>query len=114
MLGVKAGLSAQTKLDVINVSTGRNSATLDKFPRAVLPRTFDFGFATGLAYKDFYLCLEKAESIGVPIIVGDAVRQLLAITNATYGPESDFTSICKVSSNGPRSRSAVDVRLTYR
>jgi hypothetical protein len=34
--------------------------------------------------------------MGVPMVVGAAVRQMLAVTNATYGPDSDFTSICKV------------------
>jgi 3-hydroxyisobutyrate dehydrogenase-like beta-hydroxyacid dehydrogenase len=95
VMGAKAGLDAQTMLDVINVSSGRNSATQDKFPKSVLPRTFDFGFATGLSYKDVCLCLDEAESLGVPMIVGSAVRQLLAVTNALYGPDSDFTSICK-------------------
>ena len=95
VMGAKAGLDAQIMLDVINVSSGRNSATQDKFPKSVLPRTFDFGFATGLSYKDVCLCLDEAESLGIPMIVGSAVRQLLAVTNALYGPESDFTSICK-------------------
>lgn len=95
VLGAKAGLDAQVMLDVINVSSGRNSATQDKFPRSILPRTFDFGFATGLSYKDVCLCLDEAESLGIPMIVGSAVRQLLAVTNAMYGPDSDFTSICK-------------------
>jgi 3-hydroxyisobutyrate dehydrogenase-like beta-hydroxyacid dehydrogenase len=48
-MGVKAGLDARVLIDIINASSGRNSATQDKFPRAVLPRTFDFGFATGLS-----------------------------------------------------------------
>jgi hypothetical protein len=39
---------------------------------------------------------KKAEAMGVPMVVGAAVRQMLAVTNATYGPDSDFTSICKV------------------
>jgi 3-hydroxyisobutyrate dehydrogenase-like beta-hydroxyacid dehydrogenase len=95
VMGAKAGLDAQVMLDVINVSSGRNSATQDKFPKSVLPRTFDFGFATGLSYKDVCLCLDEAESLGVPMIVGSAVRQLLAVTNSLYGPDSDFTSICK-------------------
>ena len=29
------------------------------------------------------------------MIVGSAVRQILAITSPTYGPESDFTSMVK-------------------
>jgi 3-hydroxyisobutyrate dehydrogenase-like beta-hydroxyacid dehydrogenase len=95
-MGVKAGLDARTLVDIINAGSGRNSATQDKFPRAILTRTFDFGFATGLSYKDVRLCLDEAEALGVPMVVGAAVRQMLAITNAKFGPESDFTSIAKV------------------
>src|SRR5690606_7555578 len=62
-LGVKAGLDAAQMVDVINAGTGRNSATQDKFPRSVLPRTFDFGFATGLCYKDLKLCVQAAENL---------------------------------------------------
>jgi 3-hydroxyisobutyrate dehydrogenase-like beta-hydroxyacid dehydrogenase len=96
VMGVKAGLDARTLIDIINPGSGRNSATQDKFPRAILTRTFDFGFATGLSYKDVRLCLDEAESLGVPMIAGAAVRQMLAITNAKFGPDSDFTSIAKV------------------
>jgi 3-hydroxyisobutyrate dehydrogenase-like beta-hydroxyacid dehydrogenase len=96
VMGVKAGLDAKTLIDIINAGSGRNSATQDKFPRAVLTRTFDFGFATGLSYKDVRLCLEEAEALGVPMVAGAAVRQMLAITNARFGPDSDFTSIAKV------------------
>ncbi len=95
VMGVKAGLDPRIMIDVLNVSSGRSSATQDKFPRAVLPRTFDFGFATGLSHKDVRLCLDEAEALGVPMIVGSAVRQILAITSATFGPESDFTSMVK-------------------
>jgi 3-hydroxyisobutyrate dehydrogenase-like beta-hydroxyacid dehydrogenase len=95
VMGAKAGLDAKTMLDVINVSSGRNTATLDKFPKSVLPRTFDFGFTTGLSYKDVSLCIDEAEAMGVPTIVGSAVRQFLSITNSLFGPDSDFTSMCK-------------------
>lgn len=95
-MGVKAGLDPQVMLDVINASSGRNSATTDKLPRAVLPRTFDFGFATGLSVKDVRLCLEEAEAMGVPMMVGSAARTMLAITQANYGAQSDFTSIARV------------------
>jgi 3-hydroxyisobutyrate dehydrogenase-like beta-hydroxyacid dehydrogenase len=95
-MGVKAGLDAKTLCDIINAGSGRNSATQDKFPKSVIPRTFDFGFATGLSYKDVRLCLDEAEALGVPMVAGAAVRQMLAITNAKFGPDSDFTSIAKV------------------
>jgi 3-hydroxyisobutyrate dehydrogenase-like beta-hydroxyacid dehydrogenase len=95
-MGVKAGLDAKVLIDIINAGSGRNSASQDKFPKAILPRTFDFGFATGLSYKDVRLCLEESEALGVPMVAGAAVRQMLAITNAKFGPDSDFTSIAKV------------------
>ena len=95
-MGVKAGLNAKVLIDIINAGSGRNSATQDKFPRAILPGTFDFGFATGLSYKDVRLCVDEAEAMGVPMVVGAAVRQMLAVTQAKFGAESDFTSIAKV------------------
>jgi 3-hydroxyisobutyrate dehydrogenase-like beta-hydroxyacid dehydrogenase len=96
VMGVKAGLDPRVMLDVLNAGSGRNSATQDKFPKSVLPGTFDFGFATGLSYKDVRLCIDEAEALGVPMVCGAAVRQMLAVTNAMYGGDSDFTSMCKV------------------
>ena len=95
-MGVKAGLDPKVLLDIVNASSGRNSATQDKFPRAILPGTFDFGFATGLSYKDVRLCIEEAEAMGIPMVVGAAVREMLAITRARFGADSDFTHVAKL------------------
>jgi 3-hydroxyisobutyrate dehydrogenase-like beta-hydroxyacid dehydrogenase len=96
VMGVKAGLDPKVLIDIINAGSGRNSATQDKFPRSILTRTFDFGFATGLSYKDVRLCVDEAEALGVPMVVGAAVREMLAVTNAKFGAASDFTHIAKV------------------
>lgn len=96
VMGVKAGIDPKVLIDIFNASTGRNSATQDKFPRAILNRRFDFGFHTGLSYKDVRLCIDEAESLGVPMVAGAVIRQMLAVTNAKFGPTSDFTSIAKV------------------
>jgi 3-hydroxyisobutyrate dehydrogenase-like beta-hydroxyacid dehydrogenase len=93
VMGAKAGLDPAVMLDVINAGSGRNTATADKFPRCVLPRKFDFGFATELLYKDVRLCLEEGERLGVPMIVGNAVRQLVGIAKAKLGGASDITQI---------------------
>jgi 3-hydroxyisobutyrate dehydrogenase-like beta-hydroxyacid dehydrogenase len=82
--------------EVINAGSGRNSASQDKFPKAIIPRKFDFGFATGLMYKDVKLCLEEAEAAGVPMWVANAVRQLWQLANQELGAQSDFTEIVKV------------------
>jgi 3-hydroxyisobutyrate dehydrogenase-like beta-hydroxyacid dehydrogenase len=95
-MGVKAGLDPRTLLDIIQTGSGRNSAAGDKFPRCVLPGTFDFGFTVGLSYKDVRMCVDEAEGMGVPMVAGAAVRQMLAIANAKYGGDSDFTNIARV------------------
>ncbi|HWL48126.1 MAG TPA: NAD(P)-dependent oxidoreductase, partial [Sphingomonadaceae bacterium] len=96
-VGVKAGLDPQVMLDVINASSGRNSATVDKIPRFVLPRTFDFGFATALSVKDIKLCLDEAAALGVPMLVGAAAQTMLGIAHASFGPQSDLTCIARVA-----------------
>jgi 3-hydroxyisobutyrate dehydrogenase-like beta-hydroxyacid dehydrogenase len=93
VVGAKAGLDASTMLEVINAGSGRNTASADKFPRCVVPRRFDFGFTTELLYKDVKLCLDEAEALGVPMLVGNAVRQLLAVAKASQGPQADITRI---------------------
>jgi len=95
-MGAKAGLNPRQMCDVINAGSGRNSATQDKFPRSVLPGTFDFGFATGLSWKDVRLCLQEADAQGSPMPVGAEVFQILSITKAKYGADSDFTSIARI------------------
>jgi 3-hydroxyisobutyrate dehydrogenase-like beta-hydroxyacid dehydrogenase len=94
--GVKAGLDPGLMLDVINVSSGRNTASADKFPKHVLTRGFDFGFSAGLALKDVRMCLEEAAALGVPMTVGREVCELLARTEASYGPDSDCTGIARI------------------
>jgi 3-hydroxyisobutyrate dehydrogenase-like beta-hydroxyacid dehydrogenase len=95
-MGTKAGLNPRQMCDIINAGSGRNAATQDKFPRSILPGTFDFGFATGLSYKDVRLCLQEADAQGVPMPVGAEVFQVLGMTKARYGADSDFTCIAKL------------------
>jgi 3-hydroxyisobutyrate dehydrogenase-like beta-hydroxyacid dehydrogenase len=95
-MGTKAGLDPTTLLEIINVSSGRNTATMDKFPRSILTGKFDYAFTTGLAYKDVKLCVDEAEAMGVPMVVGGAVRQMWNVTQAKYGADSDFTVVAKV------------------
>jgi 3-hydroxyisobutyrate dehydrogenase-like beta-hydroxyacid dehydrogenase len=95
-LGAKAGLDPARMIEVLNVSSGRSSATQDKWPRSVLPRTFDFGFASGLCLKDIRLCLAAADTLGVPLGVGSAVCELLSRTVSTLGADADFTAMAKI------------------
>ena len=96
VLGAKGGLDPALMVDVINVSTGRNSATLDKVPRAVLPGTFDYGAKLSTMVKDIVLGLKEAETLGVPMWVHDTVGQLWRF-GATQGlGDADLTALIKV------------------
>ena len=97
--GGKAGGEPAAMLDVLNASSGRNSATLDKIPKHVLKRKLDFGFANALSFKDVRLCLDEAEALGVPMVVGAAVRQMLSITHQLQGAAADCTDLIKVVEN---------------
>jgi 3-hydroxyisobutyrate dehydrogenase-like beta-hydroxyacid dehydrogenase len=106
VMGTKAGLDPQTMLDVINAGSGRNSATQDKFPRAILTRSFDFGFATGLMQKDVALYRQVAETLGVPTDLATAVETLWKKTLEEFGPDADFTQIVR----GIEKRAGVEVK----
>ncbi|HEY6444016.1 MAG TPA: NAD(P)-dependent oxidoreductase [Candidatus Acidoferrales bacterium] len=95
VMGVKAGLDPSLIIDVFNAGTARNSATQDKIKQHVIPRTFKYGFGIGLLNKDIRLCMAEADALGAPMIVGSAVRQLLAIATASEGFDADMTEMVK-------------------
>lgn len=41
VMGVKAGLDPAVVVEVLNAGSGATSASRDKFPRAIMPRTFE-------------------------------------------------------------------------
>src|SRR6202012_1235462 len=92
VMGVKSGLDPKVMVDVINSGSGMNTASRDKFPRSVLPRSFDFGFATGLMVKDVRLALEEMKSLGLSMEVAEAVGRLWETVIKDQGAESDFTA----------------------
>ena len=95
VMGVKAGLDPAVMIEVINAGSGMNTASRDKFPRSILPRSFDFGFATGLMVKDVRLCLEEAKSLGLSMEVAEAVGRIWELVIREMGADSDFTSAIK-------------------
>jgi 3-hydroxyisobutyrate dehydrogenase-like beta-hydroxyacid dehydrogenase len=95
-MAVKAGVDARTLIDTVNASTGRNSATMDKFPAAVLTRSFDYGGKLSTMYKDVLLCLEEARELNVPMWVGSNVVQLWFHAMTQGRGKDDYTSLIKM------------------
>ncbi|ORB75442.1 NAD(P)-dependent oxidoreductase [Mycobacterium scrofulaceum] len=95
VMGVKAGLDPDVMIEVLNAGSGATSASRDKFPRAILNRSFDYGFATGLMVKDVRLYLDEAEALAVPTDVAATIGRLWAKVADDQGPDSDFTTVIK-------------------
>ena len=95
VMGVKSGLDPEVMIDVINAGSGMNTASRDKFPRAILPRSFDFGFATELMVKDVRLVIEEMKSLGLKMEVAEAVGRLWEVVIRDQGAQSDFTTAIK-------------------
>lgn len=90
--GEAAELDLETMLEVVNVSSGRNTATSDKFVNRVLTGTFDAGFTSWQMNKDLTLYREGLQAAGTSDPVSGAVA---AIWQAFLerGPRSDITEI---------------------
>jgi 3-hydroxyisobutyrate dehydrogenase-like beta-hydroxyacid dehydrogenase len=95
-VGVHAGLDPATLLEVINASSGRNTATSDKFPDQVITRRFDSGFRLALMAKDVELCLAEARSRRIPMLLGGLVAQLWSLAAAQADEGDDHTTIVRL------------------
>ncbi len=93
ILGVKAGLDPDRMLEVINAGEASSSTTRNRFPRAILPRTFDFGARMAISAKDTTLCLEEADHLGVPTWILQSVREAWAYAISQGGTDKDSSAL---------------------
>ena len=94
-LGVKAGLDPDAMVDVINTGTGRNSATTHKFPKNILPRSFDYGAKMRISFKDISLFLEEADRLGVPTWLAPVIKQVIGYAISQDGENVDVSTLVK-------------------
>ncbi len=92
LFGQTHGVDMSTILDVVNVSTGRNTASADKFPNRIVTGTFDAGFAMALMTKDVGLYLKEVQAAGTPERIGGPMSALWNDARDAM-PGSDFTEI---------------------
>lgn len=81
VLGVRAGLDPQRLFDILSTSGGRSHHFLKRFPN-VLAGDFTPHFSIALSRKDVALALDLAASVGLPMFVGAAVRQVYEAARA--------------------------------
>ena len=103
--GQTQGLDLQKMCDVINVSTGMNTATLDKIPHQVVTNRFNAGFSNSLLLKDISLYVEGCDEAG---ITGDISRTVVQLWDnfVTSSPNDDATGLFRYT--GKKSRRISD------
>ncbi|MBT3790292.1 MAG: NAD(P)-dependent oxidoreductase [Alphaproteobacteria bacterium] len=92
LFGMSQGLDMKVMLDVINVSTGQNTASRDKFPARIMTETYDAGFKTALEAKDVRLYMDALTRAGTPGRVSKLVSDIWNECDEAL-PGSDFTRI---------------------
>jgi 3-hydroxyisobutyrate dehydrogenase len=95
MAGERFGIDPTVMLEILNHSTGRNTATEQKYPAFVLPRTFNSGFALGLMAKDLRIALGLAEAVGTPAVLLSECAALWSRAERGMGPRADNTDIVR-------------------
>ena len=95
MAGESFGIDPSVMLEILNHSTGRNTATEQKYPAFILPRTFNSGFALGLMAKDLRIALGLAEAVGTPAALLSECAALWERAQRRMGSHADNTDIVR-------------------
>ena len=93
LVAQKGGVAPEKFVEVINAGNGRSYSTEVKFPRYILDRGFDDGFALGLMSKDLKIALEAAAEMELPTPVGSALAQIWQLAMAYGYGDKNHTAI---------------------
>jgi 3-hydroxyisobutyrate dehydrogenase len=97
--GLANGLQMSTILDVLKVSSGRNSAVEDKFVNHVAKGRYDSGFRNTLMAKDVELYLKETLEAKCSGRVGELIAGIWTEFSSAM-PGADFTAIYEFVRNG--------------
>ena len=93
MIGTRFGLDPEVMCDVINESTGMNSATKRNMKEHVISRKFGGGFAWDLKFKDYKIAMELARVTQTPVPFSALGFQLYESANTWIGDTTEKQSI---------------------
>ncbi len=95
LAGEHFGIEPAVMLEILNHSTGRNTATEQKYPEFVLTGRFNSGFALGLMAKDLRIAQGLAAALGTPAALLGECARLWAAAQRQLGASADNTEIVK-------------------
>jgi 3-hydroxyisobutyrate dehydrogenase-like beta-hydroxyacid dehydrogenase len=90
--GVSVGVDMATMVEVLDASSGHNTATSDKFPNHVITGRYASGFSNSLMDKDVRLYLGAVLAQGTPATIGEVTAGIWE-RFAGAQPDVDFTRI---------------------
>jgi 3-hydroxyisobutyrate dehydrogenase len=99
--GVSQGIDMKAILDIVNASTGRNTATEDKFPRRIVNEKYDAGFTAKLQLKDIKLYLDNARAAGISSEIATTVVDVWTDLDKSL-PGADITLMYPFTRDGRR------------
>lgn len=101
VVGKKFGLDPQNMVDILNFSSGKNSATEGKLKEYVLSREFNSGFSIDLMIKDVATALDLAHEMQVPWTIGSTVHEMYQSARNHLIDNADNSEIARwIEANG--------------
>jgi 3-hydroxyisobutyrate dehydrogenase len=101
LAGQAFGLDPAVMLDIVNGSSGRSGSTQTKWPRYILPGTFDSGFSIAFMVKDMTIALQLADGAGTPAPLSRAALAAWTSAAAEMPPGADHTEIARWLQRAP-------------
>ena len=90
---VKAGVTPENAVAIIQKSSGRNYATEITLPDNILSGTLHQGFTMGLMHKDSSVALQMADDLNVPLPISTTAFANLKQAMNEHGQESDMSAV---------------------
>lgn len=94
-VGAKFGLDAAVMREVVDASSGGSFMTKIVWPKAVLPRNFDMGFALQLMEKDVRTAMSLIDSTGTETILSKAAAGMYARSLKAAPPGADMAVLAQ-------------------
>jgi 3-hydroxyisobutyrate dehydrogenase len=95
LVGARFGVAPETILGVFNASSGRSGSSEVKWPKFILPETYDSGFGAQLMLKDAKIATRLAREAGLPSALADTVVSLWSRATEELPPGADHTEIAR-------------------
>ena len=101
---VRAGVTPENAVAIIQKSSGRNYATEITLPDNILSGTLHQGFTMGLMHKDSSVALQIADDLDVPLPISTTAFANFQKAMNEHGQESDMSAVALTYENDSGAR----------